>query len=55
MIKHKHIVNIYTREIEKKAIIKWKNILFFCLLLGSLIITKKKIFSYKEALNDWLS
>ena len=48
MFKHKHIVNIYTREIEKKAIIKWKNILFFCFLLGSVIITKKRYFRIRK-------
>ena len=45
MFKHKHIVNIYTREIEKKSYYKMEKYSVFCFLLGSVIIIKKKIFS----------
>ncbi len=43
MFKHKHIVNIYTREIDNKSHYKMEKFyVFFCFLLGSVIITKER-------------
>ena len=42
MFEHKHIVNIYTSEIDNKSHYKMENIVFFCFLLGSVVITKKR-------------